>query len=278
MFRTEDLNVKTSVLDKIRQKGERLDNYFYCSTGAEIHGKEVRNSDGTLTSGKSKFDVLFDHPENGMEPYIEGSDINKSKEGRYSLPNITQWLDYSKPGKMRSPKFRELFESEKIIIRGSSGVLRILAIYDDRRIYTSHKCTIVIKKSNLPKNHSHYSEGDEMELKYLLSLLNSHLMDFYYESVFGGFIDVYPNNLKELPIVVVSREQQNVFVGKVDTILKSRSEGKTTETLENEIDVLVYKLYGLTYDEVKVVDKEFWLSEEEYDTISLMPNESTENQ
>jgi len=48
-----------------------------------------------------------------------------------------------------------------------------------------------------------------------------------------------------------------------------------TIALEKEIDVLVYKLYSLsrtcfgklTYDEVKIIDKSFWLSAEEYEKI-----------
>jgi hypothetical protein len=170
---------------------------------------------------------------------------------------------------MRSAKFKELFESEKIIVRGSSGLLRILAVYDDRRIYTSHKCTIIIKKSSLPKNHFQYLSIDKLELKYVIAILNSRLMDFYYENVYGGFIDVYPNNLKELPIPDCKKGVHNVFVDTVDKILNLRKEGESTECLEREIDVLVYKLYELTYEEVKIIDKDFWLSEEEYNAIKI---------
>ncbi|MCX6222789.1 MAG: N-6 DNA methylase [Bacteroidia bacterium] len=269
MFRTEDLDVKTAVLDKIRQKGENLDSFFYCSTGAEIHGKEIRNDNGTLTSGKSKFDVLYDQFNEGLMPYIEGSDIKKSKEGRYSWPRITQWIDINKPEEMRSAKFKELFESEKIIIRRSSGLLRILAVYDDRKIYTSEKCILILNKSSLPQKHSHYENNDKIDLKYLIAILNSQLIDFYYESVYGGFIDVYPNNLKELPIVYCDQAIQNDFVGRVEMILNHRKEDKFTTDLEKEIDVLVYKLYELTYEEVKVVDKDFWLSEEEYENLKI---------
>jgi hypothetical protein len=31
----------------------------------------------------------------------------------------------------------------------------------------------------------------------------------------------------------------------------------------------VYKLYELTYDEVKIIDKDFWLSEKEYDRVEM---------
>jgi adenine-specific DNA-methyltransferase len=39
--------------------------------------------------------------------------------------------------------------------------------------------------------------------------------------------------------------------------------------INNFIDLLVYKMYDLTYDEVKLVDKDFWLSEEEYNNYKI---------
>ena len=41
-----------------------------------------------------------------------------------------------------------------------------------------------------------------------------------------------------------------------------------TATLESEIDLLVYHLYGLTYDEVLIVDPETPTTREEYDTVT----------
>ncbi|TSA25174.1 MAG: hypothetical protein D4R67_10655, partial [Bacteroidetes bacterium] len=55
----------------------------------------------------------------------------------------------------------------------------------------------------------------------------------------------------------------------VDQILaakKSDSSVDTTE-LENYLDVMIYHLYELTYEEVKIIDSDFWLSEEEYDKL-----------
>jgi hypothetical protein len=40
-----------------------------------------------------------------------------------------------------------------------------------------------------------------------------------------------------------------------------------TSELENAINNLVYKLYQLTYDEVKIIDPEFELTEQEYTAI-----------
>ncbi len=42
-----------------------------------------------------------------------------------------------------------------------------------------------------------------------------------------------------------------------------------TSELEQKIDRLVYKLYQLTYEEVKIIDPKFTLTEQEYKTIKL---------
>lgn len=39
--------------------------------------------------------------------------------------------------------------------------------------------------------------------------------------------------------------------------------------LENIVDIMVYKLYNLTYDEVLVVDPEFEMSEEDYEKFGI---------
>ncbi len=250
MFRTENLDLISGLLDLIREKGIQLDSQFYVSTGAEIHGKESRNSEGITISGTSKFDVLVNKYSKGFKPYIEGSAISKSKDGRYSYPKIEIWLDYSKGDLMRSPKFKELFDSEKLIIRRSSGLLRIIAIYDTRKIYTSEKCLIVIPKRNLPKNENQFLQKNIISLKYLLAILNSRLIDFYYQSVYGGFIDVYPNNLKELPIAVPNKKEQDIIIALVDFLLylkmqdaRDATNFKYCQFIDSIIDSCVYELY-----------------------------------
>lgn len=241
MFRTENLRVTSQVLDKIKMAGVFLEELFYVSTGAEIHGKESRSEEGALTSGQSKFDVLSEKYQEGWKPYIEGNSIPKSKElGNYSYPDIDYYLDYSKKIFMRSPKFPELFNSEKIILRGSSGLLYILATYDNRKLYTSHKTLIIISKSNLPNNHTEFDLENKQSLKYLLTILNSKLMDFYYGSVFGGFIDIYPSYLKALPIPKIEIEKQKVFEEKANLMLSLKKDFK--ESLRNYLGIVKIEL------------------------------------
>lgn len=238
MFRTENIDLSYALLNKIRDNSDTLDTYYYVSTGAEIHGKEQRDDVGTLTSGYSKFDVLHKKPQAGFKKYIEGSSIPKSRRyGRYCFPKTDYFLDYDNNlDKMRSPKFKALFESPKLMIRRSAGLLGILATYDDTQYYASEKIIFLINKANLPEKHSEYDAHSNHDVKFALGIINSSLMNFYYHSVFGGFIDVYPNYLKALPLKNPNTVYYAPIVENVSNMLQYR---KALQTLEDTfIDVL----------------------------------------
>ena len=48
-------------------------------------------------------------------------------------------------------------------------------------------------------------------------------------------------------------------------MVKNKDKQADTTALENQIDFLVYHLYGLTFDEVLIVDPETPISREEYE-------------
>ena len=62
--------------------------------------------------------------------------------------------------------------------------------------------------------------------------------------------------LKPLPIIIPKPEQQQSIVSLANRIfsIKKTDSNADTSKLEQEIDKLVYELYGLTEDEVKVVE------------------------
>ena len=78
-----------------------------------------------------------------------------------------------------------------------------------------------------------------------------------------------PDDAKALPIKIASKERQNKIIIFVDQIITKKSQGMDTTDLEQQIDNLVFRLYELTYEEVKIIDPEFPLSKEEYENIQL---------
>ena len=78
----------------------------------------------------------------------------------------------------------------------------------------------------------------------------------------GGGIEgeLKTNNLLKLPIPKITKQNQtivNQIIALVDEILKLKAKDSTTDTskLESQIDCLVYKLYNLTDDEIKMIEK-----------------------
>ncbi|EMC2118282.1 Eco57I restriction-modification methylase domain-containing protein [Campylobacter coli] len=99
-------------------------------------------------------------------------------------------------------------------------------------------------------------------LKYILAFLNS---DFIYlmlrKFYMGGGIEgeLKTNNLEKLPIPKINSKNQKLadeLINLVDEILKAKEQDKNanTQELENKINSLVYKLYNLTDDEIKIIE------------------------
>ena len=71
------------------------------------------------------------------------------------------------------------------------------------------------------------------------------------------------------PIPSVTPAQQQPIIDLVDQIItaKQNDQNANTTAWEQQIDLLVYHLYGLTYDEVLIVDPETAITKEEYEAL-----------
>lgn len=67
----------------------------------------------------------------------------------------------------------------------------------------------------------------------------------------------------------IPETNEEPFIALSTQILDVKNQGYDTSTLEQQIDVMVYKLYDLTYDEVLVVEPGFNLSNVEYENYSI---------
>lgn len=93
----------------------------------------------------------------------------------------------------------------------------------------------------------------------MLGIFNSKLTNWIFRKTStNSNVNCYEVNNLKIPLRL--NKLNNSLEKLVKNILDKKSEGKDTATLEKEIDKLVYKLYELPYDEVKVIDPEFVLS------------------
>ena len=123
----------------------------------------------------------------------------------------------------------------------------------------------------LPAKSTNVICSEDIELlKFLCGLLNSKLVFYYIKlkyssSSYCGGITFTKDMINYLP--VNTEADITPIADLVNTIveLKERNPLNDTTTLETKIDRLVYELYGLTYDEVLIVDPETPITREEYE-------------
>jgi len=134
---------------------------------------------------------------------------------------------------------------------------------------TSDKWTFAYDNENnfLPSN-GYILTSKEISIKYLLALLNSKLMEYYFGFIgimtAGGAFTLKQETVSELPIKDILLIEQKPFIEIVDKILiiiKSRdylenpAKKEEVKEYEKQIDQMVYKLYGLTEEEIKIVEE-----------------------
>jgi len=94
--------------------------------------------------------------------------------------------------------------------------------------------------------------------KFLFALLNSKLLNYYTKLMFitnqQGFPQILMTDLELLPIKTTKNETPYVVV--VDRILATKAVDPAADvtSFETEIDHLVYELYGLTEEEIAIVE------------------------
>ena len=151
-----------------------------------------------------------------------------------------------------SPKKPEDFElNEKIVMQRISK--KIIAALDTNQYYV-HSSVVIIKPN------------DKISLKFILAIINSRYVDSWLKKNSSN-ISINIGTVKKIPIPISTPTQQQPIIELVNRILqvKSNSSAAETKDLEDKIDLLVYHLYGLTYDEVLIVDPKTPITREEYE-------------
>jgi hypothetical protein len=194
-------------------------------------------------------------------PLLRGSMMN-----RYQITwNNDYWIKFG--DWLAEPRYSASYELPKIIIRQTGDSL--VAAYDeDKFIVRDNLYTIV----NIPEV--------TISLKYLLGVMNSSFLNWHYQNIINNergeaLAQVKRGHLAVLPIPVpdlskkIDKARHDKLVSLVDQMLflkkKEQAEtvpqtktmiGRQIQAVDAQIDALVYELYGLTEDEIKIVEGE----------------------
>ncbi|GAA8968741.1 class I SAM-dependent DNA methyltransferase [Helicobacter pylori] len=154
------------------------------------------------------------------------------------------------PYHLRNCAYLEDFEKEKIVYPETSQGAYF--IYENSGIFLEKTAFMIV--------------SDAYNLKLLTALLNSKLITFYFKNFCGGCIlgkSGYQYNkhaLEKIPIPKITPQNQELarkITDGAEQILQTKEKDPkaNTQRLEKEIDALVYQLYHLTDEEIKIIEE-----------------------
>lgn len=148
------------------------------------------------------------------------------------------------PYHLRNCAYLEDFEKEKIVWAEMTDEPRF--IYDNKGFLTNQTCYFIARDD-----------------KYLFAILNSKVMYFFMRQMSSnlgeGAFRWIKQFIERLPIPQITEKNQELadkIIALVDKILQAKEKDPkaNTQKLEKEIDALVYQLYHLTDEEIKIIE------------------------
>ena len=247
------------IVDKAVKNSSRIGDIFDVRTGLQAYEKGKGNPVQTAEDVKNH---VFDREkweDNNSYRYLQGRDV-----GRYCIKWSGQWMQYG-PW-LSQPREIGIFSRKRILLREITSV----PPHCLNATYTSED--FLNNKSVLNVLHP---EDKKDELFCLLGVLNSRFISLYYKQrAVKGARKIFPKvvikNLREFPYPKkVSKANQEKMVALVAKMLDCNSKlteikspqerdifQRQIQSIDRQIDNLVYQLYGLTDDEIKIVEHE----------------------
>jgi len=233
-----DKNILKIVINLIN-KHNKLNEYLKISEGLRIPDKYESKE-------KEKFSIAKQYQFTRYSIIKKGSFINSNNFGQVINDKSERFMNSQK---------------EKIII--AEDALSITVTLDTNK--------------NIPQGGVYFATliEDKISIKFLLGLLNSKLLSFIYRVLFGGmhmgggYLRYRTAFLEQLPARFVDKEKQSRIVSLVERIIKLNKEiheipensnkwnsiKSEIEKTDKKIDEEVYKLYGLTPEEIEIVEE-----------------------
>ena len=236
-----NLDVRNQEIIKPVLRGQDLGRY--CATFNEIYLLCAHN--GVKKEGIPPIDIENDYP--SLVPYFESfgdAFKNRGEQGDtyYNLRNCAYIQKYENP---------KIIYADIVQDQGKF-------YYDEDKYYTNDTAFII--------------SGDN--LKYLVGVLNSKAFTFVYKNFYCGSslgkkgLRFKRDFLLKVPIPFGNVKQIDEITALVDIIFKNKRSNHNFDSKQQEIniDFIAYQLYGLTYDEILIVDPETPITRDEYES------------
>ncbi|MFH1956537.1 MAG: TaqI-like C-terminal specificity domain-containing protein [Patescibacteria group bacterium] len=226
------------------------------TTGVQIGGIEIYK-------GKPIKDYFYktDWDYKNVFPAVDPTSVRRYSKSKFERGIV---FDYE-----LASKITEATEKSAVVLRKYKDFL------DNEKILIRQSASEILATIAAPKTCGEYSlfslisNDKNFSIKYLLALFNSKIYTYF--AVKSGIVlmkkgtqpQIRKSGLEKLPIKRISLSSQQPFIDLVDKILtitkdddylnNSTKQAKVRD-IEHQVDELVYKLYGLTEEEIRIVE------------------------
>jgi len=265
--------VALRLLDKLRAAGTPLGEYV---NGRLYRGIVTGLNEAFVVDRATRDRLIAEHPSSAkvLKPFLRGRDIK-----RWRVEPQDLWLIFTRRGiniKEYPAVYEHLLPFKKRLMPGVPGgrkpgsyewyeiqdniaywqefeqpkiVYQDIARYfgmawDDSGLYLANTCYFIARAK-----------------KWMLAALLSSAMQFYVRKFIGsdegGFIRLFSIHVEKFPIPTTMPSDQAALEALVDRILAAKQANPQADVtdLEREIDERIYRLYGLTPDEIRIVEE-----------------------
>ena len=240
---------QAKLFSKVERSGRCLGDVTESSQGIILYKTEAQANEAKYTGFQER---------KGWKRLLRGKNIARY-ETRWGGEFVSygDWLWCQ-----RDEKF---FIQNKILLhamRNKSLERRLVGTIDNEVHYNAHNLANII-----------LTEGSDYSIRFVLGIFNSALINFWYRSHFPN-VNINPSDFRQIPFPKIDfsspaeKSRHDELVQFVDNMLdltpkmrtaKSETDKATLQNAitatDNKIDRLVYDLYGLTEDEIKLVEE-----------------------
>jgi adenine-specific DNA-methyltransferase len=243
------LRADSKLIRKIEEGKHRLDEICDSSQGIIVY-KTREDSAKNLYISDTK-----------NEGWVKLLDTHSSLN-RYGIEWGGYYLNYGKW--LWCSRDNKYFEKDKIVfirLRNKSLKRKLIGYFDNEKFYNRDNFNNIINRENSP-----------YDLKFILAIFNSELINYWYKSNFDN-VNINPAQIKLIPIPKIDftnptqKQQHDKLVDLVTQMLSSKKQLAAAITdsdknflqnkcssIDRQIDNLVYGLYGLSEEEVRIVE------------------------
>jgi hypothetical protein len=243
------LKIEKKIILPYAYRGGEVESFKILEPESVIIYPYIKNSESTPKLMTEKY-LKENFPNAYAHLLSKKTALQKRQDSRKYYAKGTDWYRHLRAGTF------QIVENKKLVVKGISLECNV-GLFNGPSTFDGARCPCIIIEQNKP-----YSEI------YFVGILNSKLASYYLKSIcppkLNGYIEFTARALTNFPIRVVDfsrAEEKKIYddivhcaISLLELNASENSDTRRIEHMKVQLDSLVYTLYGLTTEEIRLIE------------------------